>query len=140
MTKPGSDSPDLTCPNAPPEVGAALFGIVQGDGKVAYLSPNIPVSDGLLVALENKNIPIENRLRFSGPCMAERCIQWQTDRCSLADKVVADLGDSGTEHSKLPHCGIRATCRWFAQHKQVACGGCPTVIRKPEELYQSDSA
>jgi hypothetical protein len=125
----------LTCPNAPPDAGSALFGVVQAHGQVAYLSPIIPVTTALIEELKSKGVPIENRFRFTGPCMADHCEQWRTDRCALADAVIADIGGGNTD-TLLPHCGIRASCRWFFQHRQAACGGCPIVIRKPAILYE----
>ncbi len=124
-----SDAGCLSCPSAPPEEGAALFGIVQELGRIAYISPAIPVSTTLLRALHSHQVEIENRFRFTGPCMGERCEQWRSDRCSLVDAVVADT--AAPEKPELAQCGIRATCRWFAQHRQAACAGCPSVIRKP---------
>lgn len=139
-----TDHRSLTCPNAPPEVGSALFGIFLDNGCVAYISPSIPVTTVLLKELCTKSIPIENRLRFSGPCMGKSCQQWRKDRCSLVDAVVAnpDVADASlgnAEISALPHCGIRASCRWFAQHQQAACSHCPSVIRKPAVLYEGTS-
>ena len=37
----------------------------------------------------------------------------------------------------VPHCGIRTTCRWFAQSGAEACAVSPLVVtdlRTPEEL------
>ncbi len=124
-----------TCPSAPPEVGTALFGIVQEPGVVAYISPGIPTTPAMINELQARGIAVENRLRFAGPCMAERCIQWKNDRCSLVDALVADSRGGSVNLSGLPQCGIRATCRWFAQHGQAACASCANVIRKPASGY-----
>jgi hypothetical protein len=122
-----------TCPSAPPEPGSSLFGIVAAKGQIAYLTPNVPVTNDLLVIL-GQSAPVENRLRFSGPCMEHRCVQWAgepgTGRCGLIDYAVDALGvTEGAE--TLPTCGIRSTCRWFAQYNRRACSVCPEVIRKP---------
>jgi hypothetical protein len=29
---------------------------------------------------------------------------------------------------RLPACGIRRTCRWFAQRGAAACGVCPLIV------------
>jgi len=123
-----------TCPSAPPEPGSVLLGIVAGQGQVAYLSPSPPVTPELLVALGQHGIPIENRIRFAGPCMEHHCVQWKGEagagRCGLIDHAIDVLSiQSGPE--TLPHCGIRDTCRWFAQHHRSACAACPEVIRRP---------
>jgi hypothetical protein len=124
-----------TCPSAPPEPGSALFGMVAAKGQVAYITPNIPVTDELLVILGQSGIPIENRLRFSGACMEHLCVQWEggagSGRCGLIDQALDVFRiESGAE--ELPQCGIRQSCRWFAQHSRKACAACPEVIRRPK--------
>jgi len=123
-----------TCPSAPPEPGSVLLGVVAGKGQLAYLKPNPPVTPELLVSLTQQGVPIENRIRFAGPCMEHHCVQWQgaagTGRCGLIDHAIDVLAiQSGAE--TLPHCGIRDTCRWFAQHRREACAACPEIIRRP---------
>ena len=126
--------PTKTCPSAPPEPGSALFGIVAAKGQVAYITPNVPVTSELLAILGQGGVPVENRLRFSGDCMEHHCVQWQggagSGRCGLIDQALDVFHiESGVE--TLPHCGIRHTCRWFAQHNRKACAACPEVIRRP---------
>jgi len=73
-------------------------------------------------------------VRFSGPCMEHRCVQWAgkpgAGRCGLIDHALEALSIT-EDATTLPHCSIRATCRWFAQHKRKACAACPEVIRRP---------
>jgi len=123
-----------TCPSAPPEPGSTLLGIVTAPGQVAYLNPGIPATQEMIDSLADRGIPIENRLRFSGACMEHRCVQWAgkpgAGRCGLIDHALQAL--SITEGPETPpHCSIRATCRWFAQHKRAACAACPEIIRRP---------
>ena len=123
-----------TCPSAPPEPGSVLLGVVAGRGQVAYLNPSPPVTPELLVILGQHGVPVENRVRFAGPCMEHRCVQWEgaagAGRCGLIDHAIDTLSiTSGAE--TLPHCGIRQSCRWFAQHNRAACAACPEVIRRP---------
>jgi hypothetical protein len=125
-----------TCPSGPAEPGSVLLGMVVAPGQVAYLSPGIPVTTELLDGLTQSGIPIENRMRFSCKCMEHGCEQWNGDssggRCGLVDRAIAALAiTSGPD--ELPRCGIRATCRWYAQHKAKACAACPEVIRRPAE-------
>jgi hypothetical protein len=127
-------SPTKTCPSAPAEPGSVLLGIVVRPGEVAYLSPTIPATAEFLDQLTRSGIPIENRMRFAGTCMEHRCAQWKDGagggRCGLADRAIAALSIS-TGPEILPKCGIRSTCRWFAQHRAKACAACPEVIRRP---------
>lgn len=128
-----ADRPQTTCPSAPPEPGSSLFGIVTGAGQVAYLNPAVPATQELIQGLTQDGVPIENRLRFSGGCMEHRCVQWSGEpgagRCGLVDRAVEKL-NIGDGLETLPHCAIRGTCRWYAQHKRRACAACPEVIRK----------
>lgn len=131
------DTLTKTCPSGPPEPGSVLLGMVVAPGQVAYLSPGIPVTAELLDGLTQSGIPIENRMRFSCKCMEHSCEQWSGDgsggRCGLVDRAIAALAiTSGPD--ELPRCGIRATCRWYAQHKAKACAACPEVIRRPPEI------
>ena len=127
-----ADAANLTCPSAPAEPGSALFGIVTADAGVAYIAPAIPATDSLLKTLAEDGMAVENRLRFAAPCFREQCVQWSAGRCGLIDRIVADIGGGEAEPHALPACGIRATCRWFAQHKRAACDVCPRVITQPK--------
>lgn len=106
----------LTCPSAPAEIGSVLLGVVAERGQVAYLSPNVPVTPTLLDSLEASSVPLDNRLRFAGPCIAHRCIQWKggegTDHCGLIEHAVKTF-ERTEGPDTLPQCGIRATCRWI---------------------------
>jgi len=129
-------APVKTCPSAPPEPGSALLGLVVGKGQVAYVSPGLPVTSELLAQLNEQGVPIENRVRFAGACMEHRCVQWQGEagagRCGLIDHAIKVLAIT-SDAEKLPRCGIRQTCRWYAQHKGLACAACPEVIRRPAQ-------
>jgi hypothetical protein len=131
MSTGADEGSQFTCPSAPPEPGSVLLGIVAAKGEIAYITPNIPVTQEMLDTFEKNGVPPENRLRFAGPCMGHRCVQWVGTRCGLIDRVVDHFGDREST-GPLPKCGIRSTCRWFAQHGRAACSSCPEVVRKPE--------
>jgi len=86
---------ETTCPSAPPEPGSALLGVVMGPRQVAYLNPGIPATQEMIDSLVSSGIPIENRVRFSGPCMEHRCVQWAgkpgAGRCGLIDHALEAL-------------------------------------------------
>jgi hypothetical protein len=128
-------SDTLTCPSAPAEPGSTLLGVVTGKGQVAYISPNIPVSRRMLDQFQHAGVPIENRLRFACACLQHRCIQWvgreEAGRCGLIEHAVATQPPRESLPS-LPQCGIRPTCRWFAQQGRTACAVCPEIIRRPD--------
>jgi len=125
-----------SCPSAPPEPGATLFGIVQAPGEVAYLNPGVPATEELIATFTQEGVPIENRLRVSSPWAEGRCVQWTAEgghgRCGLVDRALEAMQvEEGPE--ALPHCAIRGTCRWYMQHRRRACAACPEVIRRPPE-------
>ena len=128
-------SPTKTCPSAPIEPGSSLFGVVAEKGQIAYITPNVPVTSELLVILQASGVPVENRLRFAGACMEHKCVQWNgqpgSGRCGLIDQAV-DVHHTDSDLETLPQCGIRASCRWFAQYSRRACSVCPEIIRRPK--------
>jgi hypothetical protein len=124
-----------TCPSAPAELGSVVLGVVVGPGQVAYLAPSVPVTPELLDGLKESGVPIENRMRFACACREHQCKQWsggagEGGHCGLVDRAIEALGIT-EELGDLPNCGIRSTCRWFAQHRRKACAACPEVIRRP---------
>ena len=123
-----------TCPSAPPELGSVVLGVVIAPGQVAYLAPSVPVTEELLASLRESDIPIENRMRFACACREHQCRQWvnssaETGHCGLVDRAVEALAID-CEPEKLPNCGIRAHCRWFAQRQRKACLACPEILRQ----------
>ncbi|KGW01575.1 hypothetical protein [Burkholderia pseudomallei] len=120
-----------TCPSAPVESASAVLGAVMESGTVAYISPKIPISSALLDGLRANGVPLENRVRFLGPCLGGQCAQWAGHRCGLIDAIVKEPAVLAPPEAGLPKCGIRSTCRWYAQHASAACMQCPVVIYEP---------
>jgi hypothetical protein len=126
-----------TCPSAPAELGSVVLGVVVAPGQVAYLAPSIPVTPELLDGFRKDGVPIENRMRFACACREHQCKQWSGGtggggHCGLVERAVEALAiTEGLDN--LPNCGIRSTCRWFAQHQRKACAACPEVIRRTAE-------
>jgi hypothetical protein len=104
------------------------------DGTLAYISPKIPLTRALLDELRNSGIPIENRIRFSGPCLGKGCAQWTGHRCGLVDTIVSAPVASFEAENQLPKCDIRSTCRWYMQHQRAACEQCTVVVHQPHVL------
>ncbi len=129
-----SEADAKTCPSAPPEPGSVLLGVVTGPGAVAYLNPHVRVDEALLDGIRRRGVAPDNRLRFACACAEHRCVQWKGDsgagRCGLVEEAVDTIA-APTGPLRLPRCGIRATCRWFAQRGRDACAICPTIIRRP---------
>lgn len=119
-----SRATDLLCPSARCEPGAKLIGIVQENGRVAFLTPPLPVTEEAAQVARAGRAP-ERRFRFAQPCVEEGCRHWTGQRCGVVD---AALELEETEAGRLPRCGIRPSCRWFAQSGAAACRVCPYVI------------
>lgn len=124
-----------TCPSGPAGAGSVVLGVIAARGHVAYINPNIPVTARLLDSFSQNGVLAENRVRFACRCIQRECIQWkekenaQAGRCGLIDHAIDSLKiEAGPD--TLPDCGIRGTCRWFAQHAVQACTVCPEIIRR----------
>jgi hypothetical protein len=117
----------LLCPSAQPDWhGAHAIGVVGGSAeapRVGPLAQPLAVTPELL-ALAEPVMPTEV-FRFAAPCIASQCRHFGEGSCRLATKIVRKL-EAVTE--ALPHCLVRAQCRWFRQEKAEACRRCPQVV------------
>jgi hypothetical protein len=119
------------CPSYIGKAGAQLFGVVNKDGKVQFITP-LTVTEEFLEINKDKN-SLEQRFRFTGKCVEKGCAQWNNEesKCSLSQKVQNLDTDKNTE---LSYCPIRSQCRWFFQDGKQACFSCNEVTRNMEEL------
>lgn len=124
-------SEKLLCPSHRCETGSILLGIVMRDGRVAFSSERIVVSEEFVQIASQGRTP-EKRFRFGGNCVQAGCKQWTDGQCGVIEKVVADV-DTSNEPAGLPECSIRPECRWFDQRGPAACAACPLVITDMRE-------
>jgi hypothetical protein len=120
------------CPSGRCAEGSVLLGIVNTDGTVAYLRPQMQV-DAEFVNTAQRGRDPGKRFRFAEPCAEGGCGHWGDGRCTLIDRVLT--GSNGPGHASdagLPTCSIRPSCRWFAQRGRAACAVCPLVVRNPD--------
>lgn len=120
------DDPERTCPSYSCEPGAKLIGVVKGDGTIGYVSPPLEIDVDFVERARRGRTP-EKRFRFAGPCVEGRCEHWTGSRCGVIDTVLT-TPDRPPEPERLPRCGIRSSCRWYAQSGAEACGACPLVV------------
>lgn len=116
------------CPSYVGKVGAQLFGVVNKDGKVQFITP-LTVTEEFV----QQNDHLEQRFRFTGKCVEKGCAQWNNEesKCSLSKKVQnLDLN----QDKELSFCPIRSQCRWFSQDGNNACFSCNEITRNMEEL------
>lgn len=115
------------CPSSPCEEGALLLGIVGPGGRVAYVNPPIAIDADFVEVARHAGAP-EKRMRFSQPCRESSCHYWESHQCSLIGQLLEQRTSTSNSTEVLPHCGIRAECRWFAQRGPAACSVCPVVV------------
>lgn len=116
------------CPSYIGKAGAQLFGVVNKDGRVQFITP-LTVTEAFLAT----NDHLEQRFRFTGKCIEKGCAQWNNRdlKCSLPEKVLHLAVPENTERS---FCPIRRQCRWFFQDGDKACFSCNEITRNMEEL------
>src|SRR5690242_17517215 len=120
-----------TCPSARCEHGSTLIGIAGASGVVGFIRPGLPVDEAFIDATRASERPPEQRFRFATECVEDRCLQWTGTRCSVIDTVLEEEAAGRVPHlgdGSLPHCGIRGTCRWYAQTGANACRVCPLIV------------
>lgn len=116
-----------TCPSGRCREGTLLIGVMGDDGRVRYLGQPFPVDSGFVDAAA-AGVPAETRFRFAEPCASRDCGHWTGSECGLVDILLkADVELSETNR-RLPRCGIRRSCVWFAQRGPAACRLCPLVV------------
>ncbi len=104
---------------------ARVFGIVTGaeaNAQVVWLEKTIPVTPELLA--KTGDVEPQRIFRIVVKCQENACVHFDGSRCQLAQRIVDHLKPTVEE---LPLCSIRPTCRWFAEHKRVACFRCPQI-------------
>jgi hypothetical protein len=130
-----------SCPSALCEEDALLLGVVVPDGTVAYVQPPTRISADFVAQAQARGHP-ERSFRFSTTCRESACQQWTGTGCGVidivigarpqeppaADRPAAGKPAAGKPSARLPACGIRRTCRWFAQHGAAACAVCPQIV------------
>ncbi|MDR6405064.1 MULTISPECIES: hypothetical protein [Chryseobacterium] len=119
------------CPSYIGKVGAQLFGVVNKDGKVQFITP-LTVTEDFLELNKDQN-SLEQRFRFTGKCVEKGCAQWNNEesKCSLSQKV---QNFNTNQQAELFFCPIRSQCRWFFQDGKEACFSCNEITRNMEEL------
>lgn len=116
------------CPSYYGKIGAQLFGVVNKNGNVQFITP-LTVTEEFI----NQNQNLEQRFRFTGKCIEKGCEQWHDEKsiCSLPNKIKQK---DFSQKENLQYCPIQNQCRWFSQDGKFACYGCNEITRNMEEL------
>jgi hypothetical protein len=120
------DDHKVLCPSARCELGSSLLGIVNREGRIAFLNTPVELQSSF-IQIAHKGRPPGKRFRFTAPCLETGCTQWIEGRCSVVDTVIAAIHDELPEEH-FPTCGIRSSCRWFRQSGYAACTVCENVV------------
>jgi hypothetical protein len=137
-TSSGAGPAERTCPSSSCEPGAKLIGVVNADGTVGYVSPPLEIDVDFVERARQGRTP-EKRFRFASPCVEARCAQWTGSRCGVIDTVLS-TPDRPPVPERLPRCGIRSSCRWYAQSGAEACAVCPLVVTDLREPAAEEPA
>lgn len=123
------------CPSSPAKDGALLIAVVVGN-TVSFLQPAMAVSRE---DLSGAGECLEDRFRFSLPCLHDACHNFKEGRCDLIQKFLrrqatencVPSGPIEEDLAHLPNCPIRSRCQWFRTAGVRACGICPST-RRPQ--------
>lgn len=110
------------CPSWRARPGTLLLGVVNETGQVSILAKPLKVDQNFIDTAAERGRP-ESRFRFAGTCIETGCANW-AGHCRFG----ASLMDHPPQVAEPPACGIRATCRWHAQHGPEVCLRCPAVV------------
>lgn len=91
-----------------------------------FLGEPLPVNEEF-IQIATKGRSVGQRFRFAGPCLKAGCAQWRDGGCSVAAETMTRAQTTAAP-AQLPDCGIRASCRWYAQEGAVICTACPEVL------------
>ena len=134
IEKHGKPVGQLLCPSAQPQVDARIFGMKRetADGdRIGYFSAVIPATAAAL-ALPAPALPTE-AFRLAAPCAEHGCSHFAGAHCQLGQRIAGMLQPVVRG---LPHCAIRATCRWFREHGKPICLRCPQVVTDIREITE----
>lgn len=116
----------ILCPSSRCAEDSLLIGIVRADGTVSFVGKPVKVDETFVTEAHRGRTP-ESRFRFAQPCKQKGCRQWTGQACGIVQSLVRE-GCTESRSEALPECGIRDSCRWFAEEGAEACRLCDLVI------------
>lgn len=132
-----SEVKSFSCPSAKAKSGALLLGVRQDDGTVAILPTPLTVDEHFLEAVALDEMAPEQRFRFTNKCIEGGCNQWTGSYCGVIERVIKHMNEMPLLE-EAPACGIRNSCRWFAQRSFDACKVCPLIITEITEEQREE--
>lgn len=132
------------CPSGRCLPGNLVIGVVDERASITFLGIPQRIDEEFVSAARTTTVPPEARLRFAEECVEGRCAQWDGDGCGLARRArarsmnppITDTAQNeASDQVPLPRCGIRHSCRWWAQEGRAACATCVWVIHADPSIY-----
>jgi len=126
-----TDEAERLCPSSTAAHATVFLGMITSGARVAYVTPNVPITPETVDVLVDDGGTLESQYRFAGGCVTHACGYWTGGHCGLGAEVAAQSPRVLAEDpalARLPRCGIRSRCRWFAEQGTAACHVCPLVV------------
>ena len=115
------------CPSSVPLPKSKLIGVLnEKTNRMEILPEPVPIDEDIQRELERFGEKKMKTVRLTNTCAMKGCGQWDGSKCSLIGNILEKIEEKKREKN-LPECGIRNTCRWYAQEKEEACKVCTLV-------------
>ena len=115
------------CPSSPEKSKGKILGILnEKTNRMDILPEPVPVDEEIQKELDRFGDKKMKTIRLTNTCATKSCGQWDGTKCSLIGDILSKIEEKKREKG-LQECGIRATCRWYAQEKEEACKVCTLV-------------
>ena len=106
----------LGCPSSNPQVATVVIGRGRATGRMTHNRTLEPFEGG----------EVDNDLvRLGGPCVEKQCENFD-GTCRVGAVAHATAVSLSLTH-RVPACGFRTQCRWFAEHGRSVCGSCAYI-------------
>lgn len=115
------------CPSSVPLPSSKLLGVLNEEtNRMEILPEPVPIDKDIQKELDRFGDKKMTTIRLTNSCATKGCAQWKENKCSLIGNILEKI-EAKQKEKDLPECGIRSTCRWYAQEKEEACRVCTFV-------------
>ena len=115
------------CPSSMPSSKNKLLGILdEKTNRIEILPEPIEIDADIQKELDRFGENTLKTVRLTNTCATKACGQWDGGKCSLIGNILERIEEKKREKN-LPECGLRPSCRWYAQEKEEACKVCTLV-------------
>lgn len=111
-----------SCPSAPFKEGLSVFAKIEND-HFAFTEDLIKIDKEMLETSSGTDY------RATMKCVTKGCVNWNGNRCTVPQQMAYFI-DARTDHDDYSNCGLKPSCRWFAENGVKACQMCPLIRTK----------